>query len=201
MRLDDRIFDAKKHQTLLDAFTAKTELDAEVADEVHDEEMDYSDVDGDDDEEMEDIVEEVTEMEMLAMLEEQEPSLRICRRLMKPITRGLSVIDENHVESLKTRGWFSMDGVMHQLAIDAVYAAAQEFFKSGRMQPASALHSNDDDPFRDRRARGDSIMWYLQTDAYSITPGCIEKSTRTRPQFKYLTFSNVLVRIWTKSCI
>lgn len=120
----------------------------------------------DEDDTMEEVIEDITEQEMLQLLEEQEDSLEVARRLFfcqRPdqVSDQLQILSPDHLESLFQHGVVVIDGLFESSAsscVDDARSVALEMFANGQLQPASMVKENDD-PFRDRTARDDWICW------------------------------------------
>lgn len=138
--------------------------------------------------EEEEIVEEVSENELLKYLDKQENPLHIAQRLFYNEINTvasqagcpnwqLEKLSCRVVEDLYAHGWATVDGLIdlstlkgmtelywHVILTDGwslgARAEAEQLLKKGAFTRASALSENDpDDPFRDGTARDDWITW------------------------------------------
>jgi hypothetical protein len=70
---------------------------------------------------------------------------------------------EKDLMMLHERGWFIKNAPISRDILLAVRQAALALYHDGVMTPASSLHAHNDDPHRDRNARGDNLYWYDDT--------------------------------------
>ncbi|KAJ3282161.1 hypothetical protein HDU79_010148, partial [Rhizoclosmatium sp. JEL0117] len=130
------------------------------------------DVDDYNQDEMEDEVgEDIPEMELLAMMDAEEDSLLIARRLFKlevnPET--LAMLKQEHLEALYQHGFVYIDGLVDLGVVAEARRVAGLLSEAGDMTPA-ALVRMEDDPFRDRKARDDVIMWLHRGQGAAVNP-------------------------------
>ncbi|KAJ3409415.1 hypothetical protein HDV05_004436 [Chytridiales sp. JEL 0842] len=135
-------------------------------------------------EECEEMVEEIPEMELLAMLDAEEDSLHICRRLFHAripwegvclngadleeramrleecLGEELEVLGGNGAVEMWEKGWTVVDTVFDTdpSIVSNAQAYALHLFQTQQLHPAST-HRLEDDPFRDRKARDDHILF------------------------------------------
>ncbi|RKO86984.1 hypothetical protein BDK51DRAFT_39736 [Blyttiomyces helicus] len=105
------------------------------------------------DQEEEEFVDEVSEQEMLAMLDAQEDPLLVARRLRRADAGADQLVDE-----LFEVGFVVVDGFVEAQVAEEAKVEALKMFRRGEMTPACEIRL-EDDPFRDRNARNDSIRW------------------------------------------
>lgn len=125
---------------------------------------------GDDDEILE-VEEEISEMELLRMMDLEEDALLVCRRLLrftpesiKEVAKKLSFLNEDDLKSLYEHGWCIKDSTITDDVCERIRKETMREFKNGQMFLASDMHretSYDQDPNRDRQARGDYIKWFI----------------------------------------
>ncbi|KAI8810523.1 hypothetical protein BJ742DRAFT_180350 [Cladochytrium replicatum] len=121
----------------------------------------------DDQDEQEEIVEDIPEQQLLAMMELQEPSIDVCRRIFLPnwttAAHANKVLPFDRVRELFEDGRTVVDGFA-PLDLSESNAAARAMLHAGSLRPARDFLSLEEDPFRDRNARGDSIAFLLPHD-------------------------------------
>ncbi|KAJ3106058.1 hypothetical protein HDU97_007061 [Phlyctochytrium planicorne] len=149
----------------------------------------YGEVDEIDMDESEEIVEDISESELLSAMDQMEDSLLVARRLFKleglqvtavpkiqdiiiPMPEDpsppfssleLDVLPAAAVEALWRQGFTFIDGLLDaDLAREARDRGIQ-MGNDGLLTPASEVRM-DDDPFRDRTARDDIIAWLHPDD-------------------------------------
>ncbi len=114
-------------------------------------------------EEDEDVqVEDISEQELLAMLDAEEDSLFVCRRLFKDRPQNewqLRCLTAHHVQQLKETGVVVIDDLLNQEVVDQVRQEALKMVGEGKLKPPHEQRKNED-PFRDQTARNDLICWY-----------------------------------------
>ncbi|KAI8611645.1 hypothetical protein BC830DRAFT_1171710 [Chytriomyces sp. MP71] len=123
------------------------------------------------DDEMEEEAEDVPEMELLAMMDAEEDSLHVVRRLFYSgadlVSIETKLLGRNALASLREQGFVWLDGLFDGDVIQAAREAALQLAESGEMIPAGMVRL-EDDPFRDRKARDDVICW-LHKDQHPAT--------------------------------
>ncbi|ORX50525.1 hypothetical protein DM01DRAFT_1324946 [Hesseltinella vesiculosa] len=129
---------------------------------------DYEYVPNDDDDE--EIIEDITESDLLKYLDQQRDPLQVVQRLFYHEINTLSAQKHEHdwklkcipnrcMEELYGQGWTQMD---YLLDLDTLKGANQEavhMLKEGKFVPAGRVKDVEDDPFRDNNARDDAIIW------------------------------------------
>ncbi|KAI9203231.1 2OG-Fe(II) oxygenase superfamily-domain-containing protein [Polychytrium aggregatum] len=128
--------------------------------------------------EEEEVVEEIGEQELLALLDQQQDSLEICRGLffsqnpdgLIPSGQTLSTLSEGAAQGLYRNGLVVIDGFFTDApTISQAHQLAADLVATGRFVEASTIRQ-DDDPFRDRKARDDWILWLHANDELASQP-------------------------------
>ncbi|KAJ1559208.1 hypothetical protein HK096_001366, partial [Nowakowskiella sp. JEL0078] len=125
-------------------------------------------------------------------LDQQTDPLQVCRNLFKlpfsvnfddenPTTNatlnfpleslGLPLLPAENISQLFSHGYTVLDHFVD----DSLIKNALEMVRNGELIKASAIHTLEDDPFRDRSARDDFIKWFLSL----IHPSLIESPLNT----------------------
>jgi hypothetical protein len=117
----------------------------------------------DSDEQVEEM--EITEAEMLALLDQQEDALIVCQRLLRENSEPIvfNVLSKEDAQNISEKGWLVKDAVIPAERIEAAALQAKSLYSNGVMQLASTIHSDIADPFRDGNARGDFLCWYMNS--------------------------------------
>ncbi|KAJ1559977.1 hypothetical protein HK405_008685 [Cladochytrium tenue] len=120
--------------------------------DIDDDDEEDGEVDEAEEEEEEEVV-DLPEMQLLALLDEQEDSL----------VPAFSVLTTEAAVALHTRGWAVLDALLPPAIAAEAAAAALELGAVEAdppvFRPAAELRGLEDDPFRDRAARDDCVAW------------------------------------------
>jgi len=147
-------------------------------DDDDDDEYEYNDDYDYDNDDSESMVEEISEMELLAMLDAQEDPLSVAQRLFQPtikdildsnydpslirnVENGLihfQILTKQQIEQLYNVGYVIIDDIISQDICKRIRQIAFDWKDKGKLKVASDI-INPDDPFRDRDARSDMITW------------------------------------------
>ncbi|KAI9328793.1 hypothetical protein BDR26DRAFT_808227 [Obelidium mucronatum] len=110
----------------------------------------------------EEVAEDMDEMALLAMMDAQEDSLLVAQRLFRSgavvTDESLRVLERSHIAQLYASGFVAIDGLLDLGTVCQARSIALSLAEGGEMTPA-ALVRMEDDPFRDRSARDDVILW------------------------------------------
>ncbi|CAO3697679.1 unnamed protein product [Rhizopus stolonifer] len=120
--------------------------------------------------EEEEIVEEITEDELLKYLDQQEDALTVSQRLFynelnttesqhKSDSWNLECLTAKDVEELYGKGWTELEGLIDLDILRGAFEEAKDLHEKNILVPASRVKENTDDPFRDVTARDDAIVW------------------------------------------
>ncbi|ORE02734.1 hypothetical protein BCV72DRAFT_44773 [Rhizopus microsporus var. microsporus] len=121
-------------------------------------------------EQEEEVVEEITEAELLKYLDEQEDALSIAQRLFyhelntteyqhQCSSWDLQCLTPNDVEELYGKGWTEIEGLIDLNILRGAFEESKNLQERNLFVPPSQLKETLDDPYRDVTARGDSIIW------------------------------------------
>lgn len=132
-------------------------------------EPDGADWDGADDwdgaEQEEEVVEDMTEAELLSLLDAEADPLLVARTLLRDGWRarlqaaGATALSSAHVEALLARGWAVLEGACSAEACAAADEEASRRLQGGLLCDPGEMHASRDDPFRDSAARGDRLAF------------------------------------------
>ncbi|KAG0170331.1 hypothetical protein DFQ30_002626 [Apophysomyces sp. BC1015] len=114
--------------------------------------------------------EEITENELLQYLDQQENPLNIAQRLFYNevnTTQSQAHCGDWHlhclsckaIEELYGHGWTVIDGLLDLDTLKGAREEAEQMREQDLFCQASNLKTDDEDPFRDVKARDDAIMW------------------------------------------
>ncbi|CAO0791344.1 unnamed protein product [Mucor circinelloides] len=131
----------------------------------------------------EEIVEEISESELLKYLEHQESGLSVAQRLFyhelntteyqrNSGSWDLNCLTPEAVEELYSKGWTELEG---QLDLDTLKGAHEEsvqLLEQGQFIPARSFSEND--PYRDTAARDDSILWFDPENQADYEKGIVD---------------------------
>jgi Rps23 Pro-64 3,4-dihydroxylase Tpa1-like proline 4-hydroxylase len=129
------------------------ENEPNFSDEEYDQYLNY--------EEDEEIV-ELSEEEMLKLLDQQEDPFITCARLFHDTdlnTMELELLSKFNVEQLKNHGYTIIDNVISEELQKNILEQTNDMVSSNKLQPAGSSKSEHDDPFRDNKARTDLTAW------------------------------------------
>jgi Rps23 Pro-64 3,4-dihydroxylase Tpa1-like proline 4-hydroxylase len=143
-------------------------------------------------------VQEITEQELLQMLDQEQDSLTVCQRLFttRHFVTG-EIMDQNRVEQLYERGYVIMDDCFPVSDLVPLYVKAIEMKKRQELQCASGVRL-EDDPFRDRTARDDAITFLHPTDsefAY-VTQQCLAIQRECAQFFQLLNENEIQLAVY-----
>jgi hypothetical protein len=131
---------------------------------LNDDEPDFSDEEYDkylEQEEEEEEV-EISEEEMLKMLDQQEDPFVTCARLFKSVeleSLGLEILTPDNVQQLKTHGYLILENVIPETTQQQATEQTLNMVSSNKLHAAGSSKSAEDDPFRDNKARTDLTTW------------------------------------------
>ncbi|KAI9265634.1 hypothetical protein BY458DRAFT_547826 [Sporodiniella umbellata] len=159
--LEDRLYrlaTAKEQEPLPDFPDNKSDLPSD---------FEYDPAGASDEEE---IVEEMTEDELLKYLDQQEDALTVSQRLFyqelnttqsqhQADTWLLQTLNAQDLETLYGQGWVELEGLIDLDLLKAAYTEAKTLYEQGSLVPASRVKETSEDPFRDTTARDDAIVW------------------------------------------
>ncbi|KAI8060295.1 hypothetical protein BC940DRAFT_312245 [Gongronella butleri] len=122
------------------------------------------------DEEEEEIVEDITESELLKYLDQQQDPLQVAQRLFYHELNTLTAQKHEHdwklkcipnkcMEELYAKGWTQMDYLIDLDTLKGARHEADAWLQQGKFMPASRAKTSEEDPFRDTNARDDAIVW------------------------------------------
>lgn len=149
-------------------------------------------------EEEEEEVIEVTEEEMLKLLDRDRDPFIVCSSLFRPLPEDahdrLKVLTPGAARHLIERGYLVMDAALPPAAARELAAAARDAFDGGLMVPAASLGADSDEHrYTDRSARSDAILWlspgggdYSNADADADTNAAAEVRSRVRGALSFL---------------
>ncbi|CEP13950.1 hypothetical protein [Parasitella parasitica] len=117
----------------------------------------------------EEVVEEISESELLKYLDQQESALSVVQRLFyhELNTSGyqrnsgswnFDCLTPQAAEELYSRGWTEIEGQLDLEILRGAHEEALQLMEQGQFTPAKSFSGND--PFRDAAARDDSILWF-----------------------------------------
>ncbi|KAI8919753.1 hypothetical protein BC831DRAFT_526578 [Entophlyctis helioformis] len=172
----------------------QSDSDAHLSDYVDVEELEARGIEYGEDEDAEEVMEEISEAELLELMEQEQDSLLTCRGLFKDPVNGPALdsldlsslfsslslsssahaqasndIKPEHIRQLFDRGLAVMDGFVSADEVGAFQVAAEGLVQAGRLTMASMVRP-DDDPFRARTVRGDEICWIHPGEAGALEP-------------------------------
>ncbi|KAG0745853.1 hypothetical protein G6F57_008982 [Rhizopus arrhizus] len=164
---------SNEQQTLEDRLLRLAATDASDLPEFPDDKSDLPsdfEYNPEDYEEEEEVIEEITEAELLKYLDQQEDALTISQRLFyhelntteyqhKSSTWDLQCLTAEDVEALYGKGWVELEGLIDLDILKGAYEEAKNLHENNVLIPASRVKENSDDPFRDVTARDDAIVW------------------------------------------
>mmetsp|Transcript_3697 Transcript_3697/g.8099 ORF Transcript_3697/g.8099 Transcript_3697/m.8099 type:complete len:151 (+) Transcript_3697:53-505(+) len=102
----------------------------------------------------EECVEEMSEEELLMMLDaEEDPHITCCRLFDVEAPHQLSLLKHEHVEALKTSGHVIIDDFIQQESAASLYDEAMKLRDDGALQPGGKLSRGD------AQVRNDLVCW------------------------------------------
>ncbi|DBA82113.1 TPA: Egl nine 1 [Trebouxia sp. C0004] len=108
---------------------------------------------------------ELSEEDLLQLLDNQEPALQVCSRLFYEgwdKHTSFSCLSQSQVSDLQHRGFIIRDDCLAEAVCDQLHAKAVQLHSAGDMRKAAKVGLMPDmllDKFTDVSARGDSITW------------------------------------------
>jgi hypothetical protein len=141
-------------------------------------------------------VQEITEQELLQMLEEEQDSLMVCQRLFTSLSAG-NIMDLDRIQQLYENGFIVMDDCFQVSDLIPLYLQAIEMKKKQELQLASGVRL-EDDPFRDRTARDDAIAFLHPTDSeFSlVTQYCLAIQKECSQFFRLLNENEIQLAVY-----
>ncbi|KAJ3067046.1 hypothetical protein HDU98_009744, partial [Podochytrium sp. JEL0797] len=127
------------------------------------------------DEMEEEQVEEITEMQLLGMMDEEEDSLLVARRLIRQdivsLEEGMEVLERRHLEMLFETGFVAVDGLVELDAVHSAKMVAIGLAESGGMvEAAESGMKEDDDVIQEEKPRDDLICWLNKGQYPAVNP-------------------------------
>ncbi|KAL3146189.1 Egl nine 1 [Trebouxia sp. C0010 RCD-2024] len=126
------------------------------------------------DEETEEEVVELSEIDLLQLLDSQEPALQVCSRIFtqncQVTSDQLKLLSQSQLSDLKSIGFIIKDACMTVEAAQQLHAEVLRLHSLGSLQQASQVGMMPDmrmDKFTDVSARDDQIMWLHEGEAQS----------------------------------
>ncbi|KAI8972735.1 hypothetical protein BDB01DRAFT_809061 [Pilobolus umbonatus] len=122
----------------------------------------------DDYEEEEEVIENISESDLIQYLDQQEHPLSVVHRLFyhelntpqhKQITRDLKCLLSEKAEELYSRGWTSVEGLIDLDILRSAHQAAQQLVRDNKFESPQQLAEKSTDSIHDMKARDDTIIW------------------------------------------
>lgn len=108
---------------------------------------------------------ELSEEDLLQLLDNQEPALQVCSRLFHEgwdKHARFSCLNQDQISDLQHRGFIIKDECLAETVCEQLHATAVQLHSAGNMEKATKVGLMPDmplDKFTDVSARGDSITW------------------------------------------
>jgi len=120
--------------------------------------------------EEEEVIENITESDLIQYLDQQEHPLSVVRRLFyhelnssesqkKSSEWRLQYLSPEKLEELYGKGWTEIEGLIDLETLKSAHNAAKDLLQKGLFQSPQTTKETSDDPFRDIKARDDIIIW------------------------------------------
>ncbi|KAL0481245.1 prolyl 4-hydroxylase subunit alpha [Acrasis kona] len=102
---------------------------------------------------------DISEEDMLKMLDAQENPFITCSRLFRADFDSIKLLNQDQVELFKKQGYLIInDFIPHDLQIKA-FEQTRTLASTNMMQAAGSSKSDSDDPYRNNKARTDLTTW------------------------------------------
>lgn len=119
-------------------------------------------------EEEEEIV-EISENDMLSMLDKVDDPLKICQKLFKQDfeKNQVKILNQEQINELYKKGYFVLDNFLSEDFSKNIFNETMEMISKKELKDPHETQMTKDDIYRDRKARSDIIKWIHENDNLS----------------------------------